>query len=113
MTEPNKRDEWDRHNRDEAQARAAQQVSAGPTHRPVVPELYARVGAPSQGERAERSLAALVDEYERATTGERLAWLALRACIESQGADAGEWDEWRDALERTQSAARALIESGR
>jgi hypothetical protein len=111
MSESSKRDEWDEHNRDEARERAAQQESAGPTHRPVPVEPYASLGGLPAAPHAVRDVSALVEEYERATETERLAWLALRDTVaEDRGSEA--WNRWRDAVERTQQAARSLVNCG-
>ena len=114
MNDPTKRDQWDQHNRDEAMERAVQQEAAGPSHRPVPAEPYASAGASPAARDASVDAAALRDDYERATAAERLAWLAVRDLL-ADGSAAGALNEWRDAVERTQQAARALVsyESGR
>jgi hypothetical protein len=50
----------------------------------------------------------LIGEYEHATATERLAWLAARDLVAGEGGTAA-WKTWRDAVERTQKAARALV----
>jgi hypothetical protein len=104
-----KRDEWDRHNRDEAQARADQQAAAGPTHKPVPLEPYAAGGTQPAARDADLDAGALADEYERAAAAERQAWLAARNLIDDDGGGKLAWDEWRDAVERTQRAARRIV----
>jgi hypothetical protein len=108
MSEENKRDEWDRHNRDEAKERAAQQALAGPSHRPVPAQPYASLNVQPAARDADLNLAALVEEYERATSAEHVAWLALRSRIAEAGGTAL-WNAWRDAVERTQRAMRLLV----
>jgi hypothetical protein len=108
MDTANKRDVWDRHNRDEAAARAAQQDAAGPTHKPVAVEAYATSTIEPHSNDAQVNVATLIEEYERATAAEHVAWLAARL----QAADpAGvqSWNGWRDSVERTQRAARCLV----
>lgn len=107
-----KRDEWDRHNRDEAQARADQQAAAGPTHNPVPLEPYAAGSTQPAARDADADLdaAALAGEYERAAAAERQAWLAARSVMDDDsGSSRQAWDEWRDSVERTQRAARRLV----
>ena len=105
-----KRDEWDRHNRDEAQARADQQTAAGPTHKPVPLEPYAAASTQPAARDADLDAGALAEEYERAAAAERQAWLAFRNGIEDDsGGGQQAWDEWRDALERAQRAARRIV----
>jgi hypothetical protein len=111
MSESSKRDEWDRHNRDEAKERAAQQSAAGPTHRPVPVEPYVSLTEQPAARDTDLNLAVLVEEYERATAAERLAWLAQRNRVaEARGTEA--WNAWRDAVERTQRAVRLLVNYG-
>ena len=108
MSDSSKRDEWDQHNRDEAKQRAAQQEAAGAGYRPVPNEAYATLSGPPQARDADLDVAVLIDEYERATAAERLAWLAVRGtAVHETGIDA--WNRWRDAVERTQKAARSLV----
>lgn len=109
MSDSSKRDEWDRHNRDEAKERAAQQASAGPGHEPVITEPYAMLGGVPGGGVGKLDVASLVDEYERAMAAERVAWLAVRDLV-AQEHDSGAWNAWRDAVERTQQAARSLVD---
>jgi hypothetical protein len=102
------RDRWDRQNRDEAAARAAQQEAAGPTHRPVPVAPYAGVSLqPKPGDR-HADVELLVREYESATAAEQVAWAAL-GDLASRPAESTAWNRWRDAVERTQRAARALV----
>lgn len=108
MSDFSKRDEWDRHNRDEAKERAAQQESAGPAYKPVLTQPYANLSGAPEARDAELDISVLVDDYERATAAERVAWLAMRDLI-SQENDSAEWNAWRDAVERTQQAARSLV----
>lgn len=111
MSDSTKRDEWDRHNRDEANERAAQQEAAGAAYKPVLTEPYANLsGSPGVND-AKLDVAALVDEYERASAAERAAWLAVRDLV-AQEHDSGAWNAWRDAVERTQQAARSLVNYG-
>jgi hypothetical protein len=114
MSDSSKRDEWDRHNRDEAKERAAQQEAAGTAHKPVLTQPYANLSGSPGANDAKLDLAALVDEYERATAAERAAWLAVRDLMTHEH-DSGAWNAWRDAVERTQQGARALVnyEAGR
>lgn len=108
MDTPNKRDEWDRHNRDEAAARAAQQVAAGSTHTPVAVETYATSTIEPNPADAQLNVATLIEEYERATAAEHVAWLAARLQVADPGG-AQSWNQWRDTVERTQRAARRLV----
>ena len=108
MSDANKRDEWEQHNRDEANARAAQQEAAGPMHRPVPTEPYARLSGSAEARIADLDVGALIDAYERATNAERVAWLAARDLIPDENG-IGAWNAWRDAVERTQQAARSLV----
>jgi hypothetical protein len=111
MSTPTKRDEWDRHNRDEATARDAQQEAAGPTHRPVPAEPYASPNVQPAAPDARLDVATLIQDYERATMAERVAWLATRdRMADESGIEA--WNAWRDAVERTQRAARRLVDHG-
>ncbi len=108
MSDFSKRDEWDQHNRDEAKKRAAQQEAAGPTYRPVPIEPYASLGgSPGAGD-VDLDVTVLTDEYERAAAAERTAWLQARDLIADE-TGSGAWDAWRDAVERTQQAARSLV----
>ena len=108
MSDSSKRDEWDQHNRDEAKERAAQQEAAGPAYRPVPTEPYVSLsGAPASRD-ADLDVRVLIAEYERASAAERLAWLAARDLVGAQSGTAA-WNEWRDSVERTQKAARALV----
>ena len=111
MSNSSKRDEWDQHNRDEANERAAQQEAAGPGHRPVPTEAYANLSGSPGARDADMDVGALVGEYERATAAERLAWLAVRDLVASDIGTDG-WNAWRDAVERTQKAARTLVNYG-
>src|SRR6185503_7941602 len=111
MSESNKRDEWDEHNRDEATKRAVQQKSAGPTHRPVPVAPYASHGGLPATPEAARDVGALIQDYERAAETERLAWLALRHSVADDRSSEA-WNHWRDAVERTQQAARSLVNCG-
>lgn len=108
MSNSDKRDEWDQHNRDEAKERAAQQEAAGSAFRPVLAAPYASLGGSPAGSEAPLDAAPLVDEYERATVAERRAWLAVRDVIAHEP-DADGWNAWRDAVERTQLAVRSLV----
>ena len=108
MSDSNKRDQWDQHNRDESQERAAQQEAAGPGHRPVPTEPYANLSGSPDARDADLDVTALIDEYERATAAERSAWHAARDLVGHQtGGEA--WNAWRDAVERTEKAARFLV----
>ena len=108
MSDFSKRDEWDQHNRDEAKERAAQQEAAGPTYRPVPTEPYASLGGSAAGSDADLDVTVLIDEYERAAAAERMAWLPARdLAADDTGSRA--WEAWRDAVERTQQAARSLV----
>lgn len=108
MSDASKRDEWEQHNRDEAKERAAQQEAAGPMYRPVPTEPYASLGGSPEVRNADLDVGILIDNYERAAAAERLAWLATRDLIPDESG-AGAWNAWRDAVERTQQAARALV----
>lgn len=108
MSDSSKRDEWDRHNRDEAKERAAQQEAAGAGHKPILSAPYANVSGSPGANEAHRDVAVLVDEYERATATERMAWLAVRDSLAYEH-DSAAWNAWRDAVERTQQAARSLV----
>lgn len=108
MSDSTKRDEWDQHNRDEAKERALQQEAAGPGYQPVPAAPYTNLGGSPGAKDGERDVAALVEEYERAAAAERLAWLAARV-LADPAAGAGAWNAWRDAVERTQKATRALV----
>lgn len=108
MSNSSKRDEWDQHNRDEAKARAAQQEAAGPTYRPVPTEPYASLSGSPASRDADLDVGVLIEEYERANAAERLAWLAARDLVADRSGTAA-WNEWRDAVERSQKAARALV----
>lgn len=109
MTDNSKRDQWDQHNRDEAKERAAQQEAAGPGHRPVPTAAYANVVGSPALPHADLDVAALIDEYERATAAERQAWLAVRDLL-AHDSGAAIWNAWRDAVERTQRAARSIVD---
>jgi len=104
-TKSTKRDEFDRHNRDEAQERAVQQVAAGPTHKPVPVEPYATTAVEPAARGASADLTSLVEEYERATSAELMAWHAARDQL-AGSASVQSWNQWRDSVERTQRAAR-------
>lgn len=108
MSESSKRDEWDQHNRDEAKQRALQQESAGAESRPVPAGPYAHLSGSPAGKGTELNVTGLIAEYERATAAERLAWLAARDLI-AREIRAEAWNGWRDAVERTQEAARTLV----
>jgi hypothetical protein len=110
MSEIDKRDLWDKHNRDEAQARAGQQASAGPTHKPVPVEQYSSQATPPRRSDATLDATDLADEYERAVAVEREAWQRARSQIPyPEGTAQSAWNEWRDAQERVQGTARRLI----
>ena len=111
MNDAIKRDEWDQHNRDEAKERAAQQETAGPTHAPVRTEPYANLAGTHAAAGADVDVAVLIEAYERATESERRAWLAARELVAQDGR-VGAWNAWRDAVERTQQAARCLVDHG-
>lgn len=108
VSDASKRDEWDQHNRDEAKERAAQQEAAGPGYKPVPSAPYASLGGSPEARDAAVNVAALVDEYERAAAAERLAWVAARDLV-AHDTGSGPWNAWRDAVERTQKAARRLV----
>jgi hypothetical protein len=108
MTDSSKRDEWDRHNRDEAKERAVQQEAAGMAYRPVLTEPYANLSGAPEARDAELDIAALAAEYERSADAERVAWLAVRDLVAHER-DLAAWNAWRDAVERTQQAARSLV----
>jgi hypothetical protein len=114
VSDSSKRDQWDQHNRDEAKERATQQESAGPGHRPVPVQTYANLSGSPEAPGIPLDVAVLIDEYERATAAERLAWLGARNSIAGRS-DSNAWNSWRDAVERTQRAARSLVdhETGR
>lgn len=109
MSDASKRDEWDQHNRDEAKERAAQQEAAGPMHMPVPTEPYANLGGSPGSRDADPDTTDLFGEYERATAAERTAWIAARDRVADE-AGIGAWNAWRDAVERTQQAARSLVD---
>ena len=108
MSDTSKRDEWDQHNRDEAKERAAQQEAAGSMHRPVPTEPYANLSGSPGARDADLDRAALFDEYGRAMAAEHMAWLAARDLVADERG-IGAWNAWRDAVERTQQAARAVV----
>lgn len=101
------REQWDRHNRDEAAARGAQQQAAGPDHSPVPAAPYASSAIQPAAADAHMDAARLADEYERASAAERAAWLRARGAIGDAGAQ--QWNDWRDAVERTHRAALDLV----
>lgn len=105
------REQWDRHNRDEAAARDAQQEAAGPDHSPVRAEPYASSAMQPGAADACMDAVRLAAEYERAAAAERVAWLRARSAL-GQAGGAREWSEWRDAVERTHSAALGLVNYG-
>jgi hypothetical protein len=104
MNEIEKRAMKDRHSREEAALREAQQVSAG-TSRPV--EAYPPHGGASspEGERLS-TRAELVHRYETAFAQEQAAWLQIRGFPEPTAAS---WDAWRAAVEERDKATRLLI----
>ena len=108
MSDTSKRDEWDQHNRDEAKERAAQQEAAGPMHMPVPTEPYANLSGSPGARDAGLDRSGLFDEYERAMAAERTAWLAARDLV-ADGSGIRAWNAWRDAVERTQQAARSVV----
>lgn len=108
LSDSSKRDEWDQHNRDEAKERAAQQKAAGPTYKPVPTEPYANLSGSPAASDADLDVTILIDEYERAAAAERTVWLTARDLVSDQ-AGMGAWEAWRDAVERTQQAARSLV----
>lgn len=111
MSTSGKRDEWDRHNRDEATARAAQQLEAGPLHEPVPVEPYAGLSVQPHARDADLDLATLIDEYERAVVIERKEWLLARASLTETSAPEV-WETWRSAVECSQRAALRLVNYG-
>ena len=108
MSDSSKRDEWDQHNRDEARERAVQQEAAGASYRPVPTERYANLSGSPAATDADLDVTVLIDEYERAAAAERTAWLSARDLLADETGP-GTWDAWRDAVERTQQAARSLV----
>lgn len=107
MNPPTERELFDRASRDESDARAAQQVSAGPDHRPVH-------GKPPHGEespvpRSPAGTAGLSEAYERALSLELDAWRAMPGLPGDSGFDSAAWDTWRAAVESRELATRLLI----
>jgi hypothetical protein len=94
----------DRHSRDEAEMRRAQQRSAGTGHLPV--EAYPQHGAhpddPVAGE------AGAVEAYEAALRKEQSAWQRLKS-LRQESDLAVAWHEWRSAVEERDRATRLLI----
>lgn len=103
MDEKQAREMKDRHSRDEAEMRRAQQRSAGSGHAPVEP--YPQHGAQPQDVIAAGKTA--VEEYESALRKEQAAWQRLKAV--PQGAAGALWHEWRSAVEERDRATRVLI----
>jgi hypothetical protein len=110
MSDTADRDQWDRQNRDEAAARAAQQASAGSMHRPVPAEQYTASSSPPDPRDAVADVAILAQEYERALRNERDIWLEVQPRLGGNDPQLRtRWNDWRDAVEHTERAARRLV----
>jgi len=94
----------DQHSVDEADA---QQLAAGDSQRPVRT-------IPSHGEEpaSVESPGALRSRYEDALRREHDAWERVGALPGEAGFSAEAWEQWRDAVDAREKAARLLINYG-
>jgi hypothetical protein len=104
MNEIENRAMKDRHSREEAALREAQQASAGAS-RPVEPYPPHGGAASREGEHLPTRVE-LVRLYETALAREQAAWLQVRGSSEPAAAS---WDSWRAAVEERDKATRLLI----